>query len=148
VKVILKQDVRGVGKSGAVAEVADGYGRNFLLPRGLAEEASAGNMAQLAGRKAASAKRSDKQLAQSKELAALLESGPIVVKAKAGEHGRLFGAVTNAQIAEAIKTAKGVDLDRHKIELEEPIKAVGDYACSVRLPLGVSASVAVRVSAA
>ncbi len=146
-KVILKQDVRGVGKAGAVAEVADGYGRNFLVPRGFAEEATRGNLTQLAGRKAAQSKRDENQIAEAKEVAARLESLPISVRGKAGEQGRLFGAITNTQIAAALNTAFGVDIDRHKIDLEEPIKTTGDHVCVVKLPLGVSARVTVRVSA-
>jgi len=148
VKVILKQDVDGVGKAGAVLEVADGYGRNFLLPRRLAEEATAGNLMQLAGRRAATSKRDDKRLSEAKELAARLESRPVTVKAKAGENGRLFGAITNLQVAEGLKHIAGVDIDRHKIDLPEPIKSAGDHTCTVKIGLGVSAKVTVRVVAA
>lgn len=145
-KVILSQDIKGVGKAGAIAEVADGYARNFLLPRGLAQEATAGNLSQLAGKKAAAAKRDGKLLDEAKELGQRLESVPLTVKAKAGESGKLFGAITNAQVADALKNAHGIDIDRHKIELPEPIKSAGDHECMVRLPLGVSARVMVRVA--
>ncbi|MBC5805540.1 MAG: 50S ribosomal protein L9 [Candidatus Eremiobacter antarcticus] len=145
-KVILSQDLKGVGKAGAIAEVADGYARNFLLPRGLAQEATAGNLSQLAGKKAAAAKRDEKLLDEAKELGQRLTSVPLTVKAKAGEKGKLFGAITNAQVADALKSAHGIDIDRHKIELPEPIKSAGDHECFVRLPLGVSARVMVRVA--
>lgn len=146
-KVILLQDVKGVGKAGEVRNVADGHGRNYLLPHGLALEATSGNLAQAAARQAAQSKRDEKTLAEAKDLSAKLESGPIVVMAKAGEGGRLFGAVTNAQIADAIRAALGLEVDRHKIELEEPIKAAGDHVCDVRLHPGVISKITVRVAA-
>lgn len=146
-KVILLQDVKGVGKAGEVRNVADGHGRNYLLPHGLALEATSGNLAQAAARQAAQAKRDEKTLTEAKDLSAKLESGPIVVMAKAGEGGRLFGAVTNAQIADAIRAALGLEVDRHKIELEEPIKTAGDHVCDVRLHPGVISKITVRVAA-
>lgn len=146
-KVVLRQDVKGLGAAGAVLEVADGYGRNYLLPRGLALQATKGNVAQAAGKQAAAARRDAKDIAGAKELAQRLESAPVEVKAKAGERGKLFGAVTNTQIAEAVKSAFGIEVDRHKIELDEPIKAAGDHPCTIRLAQGVSARVTVRVQA-
>ena len=141
------QDVKGVGKAGEIHNVADGHGRNYLLPHGLALEATSGNLAQAKARQAAQSKRDEKTLAEAKELAAKLEGAPIVVTAKAGESGRLFGAVTNAPIADAIRTALGIEVDRHKIELEEPIKAAGDHVCDVKLHPGVTAKITVRVVA-
>jgi large subunit ribosomal protein L9 len=145
VKVILKADVKGVGKAGTVITVADGHARNFLLPRGLAEEATAGNVAQLEGRRAAKQRRDDKSVAESKELAARLQGEPVMIKAKAGEQGKLFGAVTNAQIADAVREKFGIDLDRHKLELAEPIKTAGDHRCTARLAHSVTATIVVRV---
>ena len=141
------QDVKGVGKAGEIHNVADGHGRNYLLPHGLALEATSGNLAQAKARQAAQSKRDEKTLAEAKELAAKIEGVPIVVTAKAGESGRLFGAVTNAPIADAIRTALGIEVDRHKIELEEPIKAAGDHVCDVKLHPGVTAKITVRVVA-
>jgi large subunit ribosomal protein L9 len=145
VRVILKADIKGVGKAGSILDVADGHARNFLLPRGLAEEATAGNLAQLEGRRAAKQKRDDKTLAEAKSLAATLESRPVTVRAKGGEQGKLFGAVTNAQIADAVAAGFGVTIDRHKFELHEPIKSAGDHRCVVRLAHGVTATVTVHV---
>ena len=145
-KVILRKDIKGVGTSGTIVEVSDGYARNYLLPRQLAHEATVGNLAQAAQAKAAQAKRDEKLLAEAHELAARLSSTPTVVLAKAGERGRIFGAVTNAQIAEALKSALGIDIDRHKIELAEPIKTAGDHPAVVKLPLGVTARITVRVT--
>lgn len=144
-KVILRGEIKGVGTAGEIVDVSDGYARNYLLPRGLAQEATAGNLAQEAARKAAAAKRDEKQLAESRELAARLASRPAVVRAKAGERGRIFGSITNAQIADALNTEFGVEIDRHKIELPEPIKATGDHVCNVRLVQGVNAKITVRV---
>ena len=143
--MILKADVKGVGKAGSILDVADGHARNYLLPRGLAEEATAGALAQLEGRRAAKQKRDDKMLAEANTVAALLQSRPVPVRAKGGEQGKLFGAVTNVQIADAVRAEFGVDVDRHKIELEEPIKSAGDHACIVRLAHGVVAKVTIRV---
>lgn len=145
-KVILRKDIKGVGKAGEITNVSDGYARNYLLPRNLAHEATTGNLSQAAQAKAALAKRDEKLLAEAQELAARLASNPTVVKAKAGERGKIFGAVTNAQIAEALKSALGVEIDRHKIEIAEPIKTAGDHPCIVKLPLGVTARIIVRVT--
>ncbi|MBV8082647.1 MAG: 50S ribosomal protein L9 [Candidatus Eremiobacteraeota bacterium] len=146
-RVILKQDLRGVGAAGEIHDVADGYGRNFLLPRGIAVEATAGNIAQAERQRAAQAKRAAVALGEAKELAARLEGRPVIVAAKAGESGKLFGAVTNAQVAEAVTSALGIELDRHKIELDEPIKTAGDHEVVVRLVQGVNAKLTVRVVA-
>ncbi len=146
-KVILRQDLKGVGKAGAIAEVAEGYARNYLLPRGLAQEATSGNLSQMEDRRAAATRRDEKLLAENRELATRLEARPVEIKAKAGERGKLFGAVTNAQIADAIRAQHGIEIDRHKIELDEPVKGTGDHAGSIKLPLGVVAKITVRVSA-
>jgi large subunit ribosomal protein L9 len=147
VKVILKKDVKGLGSAGEVHTVADGYGRNYLLPHGIAVEATRGNLAQAEGRRAAHAKRAAVAVAEAKELAAKLEGTPIVVPAKAGESGKLFGAVTNAQVADAVRASLGIDVDRHKIELDEPIKTAGDHEVIAKLVAGVSAKIIVRVVA-
>jgi large subunit ribosomal protein L9 len=146
VKVILRKDIKGVGTSGSIIDVSDGYARNYLLPRQLAHEATAGNLAQAAQAKAAQAKRDEKLLAESREIAARLAGVPLVIAAKAGERGKIFGAVTNAQVADAVKHTLGVDIDRHKIEMAEPIKTTGDHKAVVKLPLGVTAQITVRVT--
>jgi len=145
VKVILKADVKGVGAAGSILDVADGHARNYLLPRGLAEEATPGNLAQLEGRRAAKRKRDDKLISDARAVAVTLESRPVTVRAKGGEQGKLFGAVTSAQIAEAIASEFGLTLDRHKLELAEPIKSSGNYQCIAKLAHGVSAKITVRV---
>ncbi|MDQ6766320.1 MAG: 50S ribosomal protein L9 [Candidatus Eremiobacteraeota bacterium] len=145
-KVILRKDLKTIGKAGEIVDVSDGYARNYLLPRGLAHEATSGNLSEAAQRKAAKSKRDEKMLAESQALATRLTSNPTVIAAKAGERGRIFGAVTNAQIAEALKAALGIEIDRHKIELAEPIKTAGDHPATVKLPLGVTARITVRVT--
>jgi large subunit ribosomal protein L9 len=145
VKVILRADLKGVGKAGTITDVSDGYARNYLLPRGLAQEATQANLTQAAAQKAAAKKRDEKLLAEAQELAGKLSAAPAVVRAKAGERGKIFGAVTNAQIADALKSEAGVDIDRHKIECSEPIKTIGDHSCIVRLAQGVTAKITVRV---
>ena len=146
-KVILRQDVKGVGKAGEIHTVADGHGRNFLLPRGLAVEATRGNLAQAQLQQASREKRDAKVLAEARELAAKLEAKPIVVTGKAGESGKLFGAITNTQVADAVAAATGIEIDRHKIELDEPIKSAGDHVAVAKLAHGVSAKITVRVTA-
>lgn len=144
-KVILRKDVKGIGKAGAIANVAEGYARNYLVPRGLASEATESVLAQSERDRASMARRDAKALAEAKELADKLGSKPIEVKARAGEGGRLFGAVTNAHIADAVRSTFGIDVDKHKIGLPEPIKSAGDYAVPLRLQAGVTATLAVRV---
>lgn len=144
-KVILLSDVKALGKKGAVVEVAEGYGRNFLLPRNLAAEANKQAMAMLDQQSRAHAKREAQALADTQELAKLLESKPVKVNAKAGGNGRLFGTVTNADIADAINQAFSVDVDKHKIEVKNSIKALGSYPVEIRLGKNVIAKTTVSV---
>jgi large subunit ribosomal protein L9 len=147
VKVILKQDVKSLGKAGQVIEVSDGYARNFLLPRGLVQEATKGSLADLELQNAARAKRAAEARAEEEDLARRLAETAVTVRVKAGESGKLFGAVTNQQIADAIKTATGIAVDRHKVELAEPVKSLGAYAVPVRLGKDLVARVNVTVAA-
>lgn len=147
-KVILLSDVKALGKKGQIVEVAEGYGRNFLLPRKLASEASAGAVAVLAEQDRARKKRDDQALAETKALAQLLESKPVSVRAKCGGNGKLFGTITNAQVAEAIGEEFSVDVDRHKIELKAQIKALGSYPVEIKLGKSVVAKTTVTVVAA
>jgi large subunit ribosomal protein L9 len=145
VKVVLRTDVKGLGKAGEVKDVADGYGRNYLLPQGLVTIATKGALAQAESQRAAQARRDSKELEAAKELATRLESTPVILPAKGGERGKLFGAVTNVQIADGIKSTFGIDIDKHDIVLEEPIRTAGDHACAVRLHAGVTARVQLSV---
>jgi large subunit ribosomal protein L9 len=147
-KVILLSDVKSLGKKGQVVEVAEGYGRNFLLPRKLAAEANQGALNMLDEQKKAQAKREAQALAETQELAKLLESKPVAVRAKAGGNGKLFGTVTNADIATAITDAFAVDVDKHKIEVKNAIKALGTYPIEIRLGKNIVAKTTVSVVAA
>ncbi|GAC1655113.1 MAG: 50S ribosomal protein L9 [Vulcanimicrobiaceae bacterium] len=147
-KLILLSDVKALGKKGQIVEVAEGYARNFLLPRKLAAEASQGAVAILAEQARAKKKRDEANLAETKKLAELLESKPVSVRAKCGGNGKLFGTVTNTQIAEAIGEAFSVDVDRHKIELKAQIKALGSYPVEIKLGNQVVAKTTVTVIAA
>ncbi|PZR56384.1 MAG: 50S ribosomal protein L9 [Candidatus Meridianibacter frigidus] len=147
-KLILLSDVKALGKKGEIVEVAEGYARNFLLPRKLAAEASKGAITVLAEQQRARDRRAADTLAETKALATLLENRPVSVRAKCGGNGRLFGTVTNAQIADAIGQALEVEIDRHKIELKGSIKALGTYPVEIRLGKNVVAKTTVTVVAA
>lgn len=144
-RVILRADVKALGKKGQVCEVADGYARNFLFPKGLAVEATAGNVQDLAHKKAAEEKRKEKEKQDAFNLAAKLNSLAVEIATKTGEGGRLFGSVTSKEIAEALKKRYGLELDKRKLELKEPIKALGEYTVSAKLHPEVSAQIQVRV---
>lgn len=147
-KVILLNDVKSLGKKGQIVEVAEGYGRNFLLPRNLATEASKGALTMLDEQKKAHAKREAQVVAETEELAKLLESKPVAVRAKAGGNGKLFGAVTNADIADAITQVFSVSVDKHKIEVKNSIKALGTYPVEIRLGKNIVAKTTVSVVSA
>jgi large subunit ribosomal protein L9 len=131
-EVILKEDVNKLGSRGDVVKVAEGYGRNFLLPRKLAIEASAGNKAVIVQMKAASVRRSAKEKTQAEELAKQFEGLSVSFQRRSGEHDHLFGSVTSGDIAEAV-AKKGVTLDRRQIQLHEPLKTLGEFTVPVKL---------------
>jgi large subunit ribosomal protein L9 len=147
-KVILLSDVKALGKSGEVADVAEGYARNFLLPRNLAVEANKGALAVLESQRNAKVKREAQSLAEAKVLAAKLEAAKLAVPAKAGGNGKLFGAVTNADVAHAIERELSVNVDRHKIEIKGAIKALGSYPVEIKLHKNIIAKATVSVVAA
>ena len=143
-KVILQSDVPNLGKVGEIVNVRDGYARNFLVPRGLAVIADDGNVKRLGHQKRVAAKKAEKELAAAKELAERLGSTAVSIRHQAGEEGKLFGSVTNRDIADAL-IAEGFELDRRWIQLEEPIKSLGVFNVPVKLPRDVQASVKVYV---
>ncbi|HET9095074.1 MAG TPA: 50S ribosomal protein L9 [Candidatus Baltobacteraceae bacterium] len=147
-KLILLGDVKALGKKGDLVDVAEGYARNFLLPRKLAIEANKGALTMLTEQKKATQKREAQMLAETQEMAKLLESKPVAVRAKAGGNGRLFGTVTNADIAEAITQTFSVSVDKHKIEVKNAIKALGSYPVEIRLGKNIVAKTTVSVVAA
>jgi large subunit ribosomal protein L9 len=145
VRLVLLADVKALGRRGDVVDVADGYARNFLLPRKLAGEADKGALAQLDAQQKARERREAQELADARELAARLESATLTIRAKAGENGKLFGAVTNADVAAAVASALAVTIDKHKIELAGQIKALGSYPVEIKLHKNVVAKAAVDV---
>jgi len=147
-RIILLSDVKPLGTIGSVVEVADGYARNFLLPRGLAAEASKGSLALLEQQRRAKARRDAEAVANAEALGKQLEGLQLTVPAKAGGNGRLFGAVTNGNVAEAIHAALGVEIDRHKIEVPDNIKSLGSYPIEIRLGKNIVAKSTVKVVAA
>ena len=126
-KVILTQDVRGQGKRGQMIEVSDGYARNFLLPRKLAQEATADNVNTMKMNDKAAQERQAKERAEALEIRNRMKDMTVVVTAKGGGAGRLFGSVTNTEVADALAKQADIKLDKRKIVLDEPIKAVGAW---------------------
>jgi len=143
-EVILKEDVANLGHRGDVVKVADGYGRNFLLPRKLALQATTANKAVIDQMKAAAARRSATEKAQAEQQVAQLEPVVLTFTRKSGESGHLFGSVTSADIAAELAT-KGFEIDRRKIELKEPLKSLGNFDVPVRLHREVTAHIQVKV---
>jgi len=131
-KVIFLQDVKGQGKKGEIKDVAEGDARNFLIPRGLAQAATEGALKSIGQMKAAENKRKEKAREEAQALAEKLADMTLVIKAKAGENGRLFGAVTNKQIAEELEK-QGFRIDKRQIELDEPIRTLGVTRVTLRL---------------
>jgi len=146
-KLILRGDVSALGKEGDVIEVARGYARNYLLPKGLAVEASTSNLKQLELKKKALEKKEAEKKVQAEGLAKKLEGKKASIIAKAGAAGKLYGSVTSKDIAEAIYEQLKVEVDRKKIVLEEGLKNLGTFPVSVRLHPGVEVSVEVEVKA-
>ena len=144
-KVLFKRDVPDVAKAGQVKEVADGYARNFLIPRGLAVAASAGALKQVAEIEAVAARHAADEQQGAQNLRQRLEAQPIVIEAKAGSQGRLYGSVTGADVASAIQKQIGASVDRHNLEMPDHIRNIGSYQVSVRLHRAVSATVTVEV---
>ena len=143
-EVILKEDVVNLGHRGEVVKVADGYGRNYLLPRKLAMQATAANKAVIEQMKAAAARRSATEKAQAQELVVKLEPVVVSFTRKSGEHGHLFGSVTSADIAAGL-AGQGFEIDRRKIQLSEPLKSTGEYTVAIKLHREVTAHVRVKV---
>lgn len=144
-KVILKQDVKGLGKKESLHEVSDGYARNFLLPKGLAVEASASNMNVMNTKKEAEKSKKDRELAQARALADRLKSITVVIKTKAGENGKLFGSITSKDITDKLKSNFSLDIDKRKIHMPDAIKALGTTEVEIKLYPEVSAKLTVKV---
>src|SRR5450432_418505 len=143
-EVILKEDVTALGSRGDVVKVAEGYGRNFLLPRKLAIEASAGNKKVIEQMKAASVRRSAKEKTQAEELSKQFDGLSVSFQRKSGENDQLFGSVTSGDIADAL-AKKSFNIDRRKIQLHEPLKTLGEFTVPVKLHKEVTAHLKVVI---
>lgn len=144
-QVILLKDVKGIGKAGAVAKVSDGYARNMLLPKGMAKEATDANIKELEKQKALDEERRQEEMAEAKELAKKIEEITVTLKTKSGEGGKLFGSITSQDIADALKAALSVDIDKRKFVLNSPIKHLGQFTVEVKLYPEVTATCSVHV---
>jgi large subunit ribosomal protein L9 len=147
VKVVLREDVESLGNKGDLVDVADGYARNFLVPRGLAMKATKGVVAQAESMRRNRAARDARERTAAEEVAARLEGRRIALTARAGEGGKLFGSVTPADVAEAVAAAAETEIDRRSITLDEPLKELGEVEVPVRLHPEVTATVTIEVVA-
>lgn len=144
-KVIYLQDVKGSGKKGEVKNVADGYARNMLIPKGLAVEATPENINKLEGKQASAQHKADVEKQAATEAAAKVKDKKLIIKAKAGSNDRLFGSVTAANIAETLDAQLGVKVDKKKISLATDIKNFGTYSATIKFYTGISEKVDVEV---
>lgn len=144
-KVILLQDVKGKGKKGQMLEISDGYARNYLLPRKLAVEATADAVNTKKMNDKAAAEKAAKERAEALEISKQLREMTLVVTAKGGGAGRLFGSVTNQEIADALKEKSGIALDKRKIVISDPIKSVGTYTVQCKLGYEITAPLTVKI---
>ena len=144
-KVVLLQDVKGHGKKGELCNVSDGYARNFLFPKKLAVEADSTALNELKNREQAAAHHKQEEINAAKATADALNGKSIVIKAKAGSNGKLFGSVTSKEIAAEIKNALGIEIDKKKMSVAD-IKNFGEYTAEIKLYQGISAKITVKVT--
>ena len=144
-KVILLQDIQGTGRKDQVIEISDGYARNFLLPRKMAKEATAEALNALEKSKGADRHRQEVRRQEAETAARELKGKVIQIEARGGESGKIFGSITNDQIASALKAQHGVEIDKRKLELAEPIKSAGQFFVTLKLYAGISTRMIVNV---
>ena len=147
-KVILLKDIKGTGKKDQILEVSDGYGRNFLLPRKMAAEATAEILNSMERSKSAAKHREDVKRDEAEKAARALKGKVVIVKVRAGEAGRLYGSITTQEIADALKAQHGVELDKRKIELDEKVSTIGQTSITLKLHAGVSTKMVLNITAA
>ena len=147
-QIVLLQDVKSLGKKGDVVKVNDGYARNYILPKKLGVEANAANLNDLKLQKANTEKIEAAKVAEAKALSEKLKDESVTLKIKTGEGGRTFGSVTGKEIAQAVKSELGIELDKKRIVLQEPIKSVGSHIVTVKLHKEVNAELKVKVEEA
>jgi large subunit ribosomal protein L9 len=144
-KVVLLQDVKDLGKKGELVNASDGYARNYLFPRKLAVEATAGKLKEIEDKKSSEKNRKEKELSAAKELADKINKLEISFKTKAGENGKLFGSITGKDVADALKAQHKIEIDKKKIVLHDAIKTLGTYQVEIKVYPEVSAKVNVKV---
>ena len=147
-KVILLQDVKGTGKKDQIVEASDGFARNYLIPRKMAREATAEALNAIEKSKSADKHREDVRRAEAETKARMLKGKVVQLSVRGGENGKLYGTVTNDQIAAALKEQHGVEVDKRKLELEEPIKSAGQAFVTLKLMAGISTRMIVNVKIA
>ena len=147
-KVILLKDVPGTGKKDQIVEVSDGFGRNYLLPRKMAMEATSGAIHSIESARSAEKHRADVKRDEAEKMSRALKGKVVIVKVHAGEGGRLYGSITTQEISDALKEQHNLDLDKRKIELDEPVKSVGQTTVTLRLSAGISTRMILNVVAA
>ena len=147
-KVILLEDVKGQGKKGELVNVSDGHARNFLIPRKLAVEATAGNLKTMKEQEQKKKRKLEKDIADAKVIQGKLESLTVIIKAKTGSGGRLFGAVTGKEIVDALKEQHGIVIEKNKVVQSDPIKNVGAYSVKVKLGNELSGEINLTVTEA
>ena len=144
-RVVLRSEVRGLGRPGEVKDVADGYAQNFLLPKGLAVEANAAELKRLAQERASAEKKKERALGEAQQLAQQIDRTTLTFQLKAGKDGKTFGSVTSKDVAEALRRDAKIDVERTKIHLEEPLRSLGVHKVEVRLATGVRASLTIAI---
>ena len=147
-KVILLQDIQGTGKKEQILEISDGYARNYLLPRKMAREATAEAINSLEKAKGASKHREDVRRQEAEVMARELKGKVVQIEAKGGDNGKIYGSVTNEQIAAALKAQHNIDIDKRKLELEEPIRTAGQFFVTLKFVAGISTRMIVNVKVA
>ena len=144
-EVILLEDVKSVGKKGELVNASDGYAKNFLFPKKLAVEATKSNLNDFELKQKAEAKRKKEELEQAQNMAKELENKTVTVKVKTGENGKLFGSVTNKEVAEEIVKQTGMEIDKKKVSIGDPIKMVGERTAVIKLHPKVSAEITIKI---
>ena len=145
--VILNRDVKGTGKAGDIVKVSDGYARNMLIPRGLATEATQGNIRHLEKQKAIAAEKKAEEKAQAQQQAEKIQKASVLIKTKAGEGGKIFGSITSKDISEALREQHGIDIDKKKFQMDAPLKQTGETGVDIKLYQDIIARLTVIIEA-